>query len=104
MATHHGRVRLAIRALPGEDQPDEPHTLFALGVHDGDPLPAVELAGEGCPNTQLDLSPMLLGGEKSWTAKALKLLADLGPFKLAYLEALLRAADVRASQKEATSG
>ncbi len=44
---------------------------------------------------------MQLGGDGSWTARALKLLADLGPFKLAYLEALLRAADVRASRKEA---
>ena len=39
--------------------------------------------------------------ESSLDSEALKLLADLGPFKLAYLEALLRAADVRASQKEA---
>ncbi len=53
--------------------------------------------------TTLDLSPMQLGGEGSWTGPALKLLAELGPFKLAYLEALLRAADVRASQKEAKS-
>ncbi len=52
--------------------------------------------------TVLDLMPMQLGGDSSWTAHALKLLADVGPFKLAYLEALLRAADVRASQKEAT--
>ena len=44
---------------------------------------------------------MRLGGESSWTARALKLLSDLGPFKLAYLEALLRAADMRASRKEA---
>ena len=44
---------------------------------------------------------MRLGGEGSWTGRALKLLAELGPFKLAYLEALLRAADVRASRKEA---
>ena len=49
----------------------------------------------------LNLSPMQMGGESSWTARALKLLAEIGPFKLAYLEALLRAADVRASKKEA---
>ena len=43
---------------------------------------------------------MRLGGPASWTGRALKLLSDLGPFKLAYLESLLRAADVRASMKE----
>jgi CRISPR-associated endonuclease/helicase Cas3 len=102
IAAHHGRVRLAIRPLPGEDPPPDPKVLFALGVHHGDKLTAVELGdGQTCPEDQLDLSPMRLGGERSWTANALRLLADLGPFKLAYLEALLRAADVRASKKEA---
>ena len=52
----------------------------------------------------LDLSPMQLGGDNSWGARALNLLTDLGPFKLAYLEALLRAADVQASRKEAGNG
>jgi CRISPR-associated endonuclease/helicase Cas3 len=102
IAAHHGRVRLAIRALPGEEPSDDMSTPFALGVCNGDHLPDVDLGdGEKCGATTLDLSPMQLGGDGSWTARALKLLAELGPFKLAYLEALLRAADVRASQKEA---
>lgn len=102
IAAHHGRVRLAIRALPGEDPPAETSIRFALGIRDGDSLPAVDLGGqENCPAVVLDLEPMQLGGDTSWTARALKLLADLGPFKLAYLEALLRAADARASRKEA---
>jgi CRISPR-associated endonuclease/helicase Cas3 len=102
IAAHHGRVRLVIRALPGENVPTDPSIRFALGIRDGDALPEVDLGGNvNCPTTALDLSPMQLGGEGSWTARALKLLADLGPFKLAYLEALLRAADVRASQMEA---
>ncbi|MEX0717510.1 MAG: CRISPR-associated helicase Cas3' [Planctomycetaceae bacterium] len=102
IATHHGRVRLAIRALPGEDPPDDPLIRFALGIRDGDGLPGVDLGdGEVCPATELDLSPMQLGGDGSWTARALRLLSELGPFKLAYLEAILRAADARASQEEA---
>ena len=44
---------------------------------------------------------MRLGGDTSWTGRSLELLAELGPFKLAYLEAILRAADCRASAKEA---
>jgi CRISPR-associated endonuclease/helicase Cas3 len=109
MASHHGKVRMGIRALPGEpdekDPPPTPDTLFALGVYDGDVLPAVDLGGQQKWNGgQLDLAPMQLGGERSWTANALRLLAALGPFRLAYLEALLRAADVQASRKEAGDG
>jgi CRISPR-associated endonuclease/helicase Cas3 len=100
IAAHHGKVRLVIRALPGEDAPEGNDRLFALGVHDGDTLPTVFLgAGQTWYEGRLDLSPMRLGGERSWTASALKLLARLGPFQLAYLEALLRAADVRGSQR-----
>jgi CRISPR-associated endonuclease/helicase Cas3 len=102
IAAHHGRVRLAIRALPGEDEPPESDKPFALGVYQDDLLPLTELAdGQVWQEKTLDLTPMQLGGETSWTACALKLLAELGPFKLAYLEAILRAADVRASRKEA---
>jgi CRISPR-associated endonuclease/helicase Cas3 len=100
IAAHHGKVRLSIRSLPGEEPPDNPNTLFAVGVHDGEKLPAVDLGGETCPETELDLSPMRLGGEGSWTARALALRDELGPFRLAYLEALLRASDLRASANE----
>jgi CRISPR-associated endonuclease/helicase Cas3 len=100
IACHHGKVRLSIRAVPGEKPPDSPETLFALGVRDGDELPPVDLGdGERCKGAKLDLSPMRLGGE-SWTGRALELLAELGPFRLAYLEALLRAADQRVSNAE----
>ena len=70
IAAHHGRVRLSIRALPGENPPDDPSLCFALGVRDRDVLPEVDLGnGEKCPATTLDLTPMQLGGESSWTAR-----------------------------------
>jgi len=100
IAAHHGKVRLSIRSLPGEEPPENGR-MFALGVHDGDVLPEVEMGGETCAKTTLDLSIMQLGGEASWTGRALDLLSELGPFKLAYLEAILRIADVRATRKEA---
>jgi CRISPR-associated endonuclease/helicase Cas3 len=102
--SHHGRVRLAVRSLPGEEPPDDPERRFALGVHDGEILPAAELGcGTTTPETKLDLSPLGLGdtadGRPSWLRQALALRDDpaVGPFRLAYLEAVLRAADMRAS-------
>src|SRR5262249_30807553 len=41
LAAHHGKVRLSVRAMPGERPmpPDPEKTLYAAGVWDGDPLP-----------------------------------------------------------------
>ena len=54
--------------------------------------------------TKLDLSLARIGlsqnGKRSWLERSLGLLEWLGPFRLAYLEAILRAADMRASMKE----
>jgi CRISPR-associated endonuclease/helicase Cas3 len=100
VAAHHGRVRLGFRSLPGEKPPEgDPDRLFALGVWDDDPLPAVTLDDEEVPASRLDLSTMLLGrsadGTPSWAERALALRDrdDLGPFRLGFLEALVRVAD-----------
>jgi CRISPR-associated endonuclease/helicase Cas3 len=100
VAAHHGRVRLGFRSLPDEMAPeDEPDRLFALGVWDGDELPAVDLPGEVFPSCRLDLSAMLMGrsadGTPSWAERSLALRDrdDLGPFRLGFLEALVRVAD-----------
>jgi CRISPR-associated endonuclease/helicase Cas3 len=102
-ACHHGKVRLSIRALPGELKPDPVEAKFAGGVHDGDVLPAVDLGnGNRTAEITLDLEPMLLGrdssGQPSWLDRMVRLRDLLGPFRLAYLEALIRAADERASR------
>ncbi len=104
VAAHHGRVRVGFRAMPGE-RPIAGHEgqPIALGVMHGDVLPPVSLPVGEIPSCVLDLSVMALGssatGERSWTARALGLRdrADLGPFRLAYLEALVRLADWQAS-------
>lgn len=101
-ACHHGKVRLSIRALPGETPPTTPERPYARGIWQGDVLPAADL-GEGVviPAIALDLEPLLLGlsatGERSWLDRMLALRDRLGVFRLAYLECLIRAADVRAS-------
>ncbi len=100
--SHHGRVRMGIRALPTEPPPPDDR-LFARGVHDGDRLPAMELNGLRVPETELRLDLIRLGlgpTGPSWTERARRLLSRHGPFRLARLEALLRIADWKASADE----
>jgi len=98
IAAHHGKVRVSIRSLPLENLPQDDR-LFARGVWDGDVL----FAYPGLLNEDvcLDLSLMQMG-EGSWLERTLKLRDDpgMGPFRLAYLESVLRVADWKASEKE----
>jgi CRISPR-associated endonuclease/helicase Cas3 len=104
-AAHHGKVRLSIRSLPNEAKPSDPRIRFARGIWDGDILPECALGGGlKLPDTVLDLSSMELGdgpNGPSWLARMLSLRDDpgIGPFRLAFLESLLRAADRRASME-----
>ncbi|MGI8654391.1 MAG: type I-G CRISPR-associated helicase/endonuclease Cas3g [Pyrinomonadaceae bacterium] len=104
-ATHHGKVRLSIRAMPGEMKPRNPDAKFARGIHDNDPLPAVSLGDDVMTKpVMLDLEPMLLGSvtpdKRSWLELTINLREQFGVFRLAYLEALIRAADVQASSAD----
>jgi CRISPR-associated endonuclease/helicase Cas3 len=105
IAAHHGKVRLSLRSLPDERRPED-FRRFARGVWDGDVLPDVDLGGGTvAPRVVVSLEPMELGecveepfvGEPSWIERVLRLHHELGSFRLAYFEALLRAADERAS-------
>jgi len=106
VAAHHGKVRLSLRARPGEEPPQgEPGKRFAHGIHDGDVLPATDLGGGVLvPEQILSLACMELGGGSegpSWADRMQRLLEAHGPFRLAYLEMLVRIADWRATQKRA---
>jgi CRISPR-associated endonuclease/helicase Cas3 len=108
-ACHHGKVRLSIRAVPGEEKPKDSdgnllkEKMFARGIWEGEELPAADL-GDGLRKERitLDLGPMLLGardgGARSWLERMIALRDKIGVFRLAFLEALIRAADVRASR------
>ncbi len=101
VASHHGKVRVSLQASPHDQKHPVTRSggkMPVRGVLEGDVLPAIL----DLPDTQLVLAPASIGlspitGE-SWTARVLRLLAHYGPFRLAYLEALLRAADARASK------
>lgn len=106
VASHHGKVRLSIRSLPNEKRPDG-NRRFARGIWDNDELSTTDLGGGViAPGVRLSLEPMELGlceeepfsGLPSWAERMLNLRNTIGPFRLAYLEAILRAADMRASR------
>ena len=110
-ASHHGKVRLGIRSLPGRsgnNNPDPGH-LLGYPVSAPETLPPVNL-GEGLriPETDLDLSIARIGlnshERRSWLDRSTALLDWLGPFRLAGLETLLRSADMRASKREQEDG
>lgn len=109
IAAHHGKVRLSLRSLPNEFRPDDLTLRFARGVWERDQIPKVELGnGDVSSEFPINLELMELGeskdGQPSWAARVLKLRDDpelnLGPFKLAFLETLLRVADWRGSASE----
>lgn len=104
VAAHHGKVRMALRSLRGEKRPPEPGRRFARGVWDRDQLGPLQLDGDTVPELALDLGVMEAGrgpdGRRSWSERVLRLRDRLGPFVLAYLEALLRVADWKASAAE----
>ncbi|MCL5444497.1 MAG: CRISPR-associated endonuclease Cas3'' [Actinobacteria bacterium] len=99
VAAHHGRVRLGIRSMEGEES-------TVLGIEEGESVPAVTTPNGEIPPTTLSLETMILGradsGEPSWSQRMAALLGreDLGPFRLGFLEALVRLGDWRASVEE----
>lgn len=115
IAAHHGKVRLSIRSFPDEKRPTMSNGVsprFARGVWDNDRLPETQLGDESgvpfiAPEVTLSLEPMELGlceeapfiDQPSWCERVLRLRDTIGPFRLAYLETILRAADMRASAK-----
>ena len=95
VASHHGRVRLSIRRPPEESGFDD-MSITTLGIAPGDELPAVDLGESIVPQSHLAIPT----GNDSYERRALALRdrSDLGPFRLAFLEMVVRCADWLASR------
>ncbi|HEX4417297.1 MAG TPA: CRISPR-associated helicase Cas3' [Kofleriaceae bacterium] len=107
VAAHHGKVRLSIRSRPTEREPGDERR-FALGIWDGDRLPAVDLGGGVIsPAVVLVLDVMELGDGPmgpSWLARTTALLDQHGPFRIAFWESLVRVADWRGTARRRAAG
>jgi CRISPR-associated endonuclease/helicase Cas3 len=108
VASHHGKVRVALHAAPkDQDYRDRDGRGMPIrGVREADQLPPLRTAADGAwwPEIELTLEPAAMGLSArtgaSWRDRVAGLLTRYGPSGLGYLEALLRAADVRASRLE----
>jgi CRISPR-associated endonuclease/helicase Cas3 len=106
--SHHGKVRATLPMSPrDQENAGKDGSLPLRGVRDGDEIPALLLADTAqnefeFPHVRLRLDPARLGLSKrygpSWVERVLALRQNYGSFQLAWLEALMRVADVRASQ------
>jgi CRISPR-associated endonuclease/helicase Cas3 len=105
VASHHGKVRVSLHASPSDQEATLTSGEICIrGVRGGDMLPSLLVGSpaEPLPPSPLDLAPASIGLSartgRSWTDRVLGLIARHGAFQLGYLEALLRAADQRASR------
>jgi CRISPR-associated endonuclease/helicase Cas3 len=106
VASHHGKVRVGLNAAPDDQdyRARDSRGLPIRGVREGDQLsPVVLVPGEPpIPAVVLMLSPAAIGLSgrtgASWRDRCIGLMDRHGPAALAFLEAILRAADVRASR------
>lgn len=111
VCSHHGKLRLAWHAAPA-DQATSTLKPRLRGVEEDDEVPTVRLCdATGTPHhlpafkaalslAAAGLNPKFGAG---WTERVLGLMKQHGPFALAWMEALLRAADQRASRDAGTS-
>lgn len=104
IAAHHGKLRVSAQQFPYEAS-CEPFQL--LGNREGETLPDVDLGGSViAPTITLGLESFKVAttnGGRTWIDRTTSLRDDpsLGPFRLAYMELLVRLSDWRASEEEA---
>lgn len=106
VCAHHGKVRMVWHSCPA-DQMNNDSVIRIRGIQENAVLPEIPVyCTDGSlsllPRTALTLAPASVGLNRhtgqGWTERVLNLHSSYGPFTLAWLEALLRAADQRASK------
>lgn len=91
LAAHHGKVRVKIEPMFYEKG-------TYRGIKLGEKLPEVNLGdGQIVPEAQLKIDAKDIEGW--WKEEVCELVESVGVFRLAYLESLVRAADVQASSQ-----
>lgn len=96
---HHGKLRMQVRDrgdLAIIDASEASMTRI-LGLEDGAVSPIPPMFGLPASELTVHLDRLRSGSGGSWTRITQDLLSRYGPFKLAYLEAVVRVADWRAS-------
>lgn len=102
VAAHHGKVRLSVLPLSNEDGE------HVLGVREAEDVGPIQMSADRVvPALTVRRDVLRLGSGdwgQSWTARACVLRDRLGPFRLAFLEAVVRVADWRASASYEQAG
>ena len=103
IVSHHGRVRLSLRT--SKTRRVNTDNSFLLGIKiDGETLPEFTSNLVYVSETKIDMTLASMGrdasGNPSWAERVLGLLDAYGPFRLGYMETLLRRADWKASENE----
>lgn len=98
--SHHGKIRMSMRNTLASSN-DE----YLLGIRvAGDTIRGFVSDLITTNEEVINMSMARIGTDSeenpSWTERVLSLLDAYGPFRLAYMEAIVRAADMLASQKE----
>lgn len=93
VAAHHGKVRVSIAPMPWDDY----ESGLWRGIKTSESLPAVNLGNGEIEESKLNISDRDAVGW--WKGEVRDLIDAIGVFRLSYLEALIRAADVAASAR-----